>query len=147
MVNVPFKGDTDGAIALAGHNIDVHFAVPVSYKSLVESKKVRILAVASDERSPVYANLPTFKENGLDLTIGAFHGIFVPAGTPDAVKQKVEDALKSAVDNPELKKRMRDAGAAIVLLQGDEAKAYLARQDDTYRGIIDTLGLHATANQ
>lgn len=147
MVNVPFKGDTDGAIALAGHNIDVHFAVPVSYKSLVESKKVRILAVASDERSPVYANLPTFKENGLDLTIGAFHGIFVPAGTPDAVKQKVADALKSAVDNPELKKRMSDAGAAIVLLQGDEAKAYLARQDDTYRGIIDTLGLHATANQ
>jgi tripartite-type tricarboxylate transporter receptor subunit TctC len=146
MISVPFKGDTDGAIALAGHNIEVHFAVPVSYKSLVESKKVRILGVASDQRSPVYGNLPTFKENGVDLTIGAFHGIFVPAGTPDAVKQKLASALKSAVENPELKKRMGDAGAAIVFIEGDEAKAYLAKQDETYRGIIEALGLRVATN-
>jgi tripartite-type tricarboxylate transporter receptor subunit TctC len=146
MVNVPFKGDTDGAIALAGRNIEVHFAVPVSYKSLVESKKVRILAVAADQRSPIYGDLPTFKENGVDLTIGAFHGIFVPAGTPDAVKQKLAAALKSAVNEPELKKRMGDAGAAIVFLEGDEAKAYLAKQDATYRGIIEALGLRVATN-
>jgi tripartite-type tricarboxylate transporter receptor subunit TctC len=145
LVSVPFKGDTDGAIALAGHNIDVHFAVPVSYKSLVESKKVRILAVASDAPSPVYGNLPTFKDNGVDLTVGAFHGIFVPTGTPPAVKQKLADGLKTAVESPELKKRMEDAGAAIVFLQGDEATSYLAKQDETYRSIIEALGLRVAA--
>jgi tripartite-type tricarboxylate transporter receptor subunit TctC len=147
MISVPFKGDTDGAIALAGHNIDVHFAVPVSYKSLVESKKVRILAVASDASSPIYGNLPTFKDNGVDLTVGAFHGIFVPAGTPSPVKQKLADAIKTAVQNPELKKRMEDAGAAIVFLQGDEATAYLAKQDETYRNIIEALGLRVAATR
>jgi tripartite-type tricarboxylate transporter receptor subunit TctC len=147
LISVPFKGDTDGAIALAGNNIDVHFAVPVAYKSLVESKKLRILAVAADAPSPVYGNIPTFKDNGVDLSIGAFHGVFVPAGTPAAVRQKISDALKSAVENPELKQRMSDAGAAIVFLQGDEAKSYLARQDDTYRNIIEALGLHVEAKR
>jgi tripartite-type tricarboxylate transporter receptor subunit TctC len=145
LISVPFKGDTDGAIALAGHNIDVHFAVPVSYKSLVESKKVRILAVASDAPSPIYGNLPTFKDGGVDLTIGAFHGIFVPVGTPSAVTQKLADALKIAVERPELRKRMDDAGAAIVFLRGDEAKSYLAKQDETYRNIIEALGLRVAA--
>jgi tripartite-type tricarboxylate transporter receptor subunit TctC len=147
IVSVPFKGDTDGAIALAGRNIDVHFAVPVSYKSLVESKKVRILAVASDTPSPVYGNLPTFKDNGVDLTVGAFHGIFVPLGTPPAVKQKLADGLKTAAESPELKRRMEEAGAAIVFLQGDEAKSYLAKQDETYRSIIEALGLRVAATR
>jgi tripartite-type tricarboxylate transporter receptor subunit TctC len=145
LISVPFKGDTDGAIALAGRNIDVHFAVPVSYKSLVESKKVRILAVASDAPSPIYGNLPTFKDGGVDLTIGAFHGIFVPVGTPSAVTRRLGDALKIAVEQPELRKRMDDAGAAIVFLQGDEAQSYLAKQDETYRNIIEALGLRVAA--
>jgi tripartite-type tricarboxylate transporter receptor subunit TctC len=147
MISVPFKGDTDGAIALAGHNIDVHFAVPVSYKSLVEGRKVRILAVASDERSPIYGDLPTFKENGVDLTIGAFHGIFTPAGTPEAVKKKLAEAVKSAAETLELKKRMADAGAAIVFLQGNEATSYLARQDEIYRRIIEALGLRVATSR
>ena len=72
MIMVPFKGDADGAVALAGGHIDVHVAVPVSYKALAEARKVRMLAVASDNRSPLYKDLPTFKENGVDLVIGAF---------------------------------------------------------------------------
>jgi tripartite-type tricarboxylate transporter receptor subunit TctC len=145
MINVPFKGDIDGAIALAGHNIDVHLAVPVSYKSLVESKKVRILAVASDTSSPLYGNYPTFKDNGVDLTIGSFHGIFVPAGTALSAKQRLTEAARTATQNPELMKRMEEAGAAIVFMQGDEARTYLAKQDETYRNIIEGLGLRVSA--
>ncbi len=141
LINVPFKGDADGAIALAGGHIDIHVAVPVSYKSLVASKKVRMLAVASDARSDLYGNLPTYRENGVPLSINAFHGVYVPAGTPEAIKNKIADALKATLDNPELKQRMNDAGAAAVYLKGQEAKDYLKVQDDTYREIIDALGL------
>ncbi len=141
LISVPFKGDADGAIALAGGHIDIHVAVPVSYKSLVASKKVRILAVASDARSDLYGNLPTYRENDVPLSINAFHGVYVPVGTPAAVKAKIADALKATMANPELQNRMNDAGAAGVFIMGDEAKAYLKAQDDTYREIIDALGL------
>ncbi|MGD9924846.1 MAG: Bug family tripartite tricarboxylate transporter substrate binding protein [Pseudorhodoplanes sp.] len=143
LISVPFKGDSDGAIALAGGHIDIHVAVPVSYKSLVASKKVRVLAVASDARSDLYGNLPTYRENGVPLSINAFHGVYVPKGTPEPVKAKIAAALKTTMANPELQKRMNDAGAAGVFLVGDEAKAYLKAQDETYRDIIDALGLRA----
>lgn len=141
LINVPFKGDSDGAVALAGGHIELHVAVPVSYKSLVESKKVRVLAVAADARSPLYDDAPTFRENGVELTIGAFHGVYAPKGTPAAVIDKLAGALQAAAASRELNERMNDVGAAVVFLKGEEARAYLGRQDEAYRGIIEALGL------
>jgi tripartite-type tricarboxylate transporter receptor subunit TctC len=141
MIMVPFKGDSDGAIALAGGHIDVHVAVPVSYKSLVDGKKIRVLAVADSQRSPLYDNLPTFAENGVDLVIGAFHGVYVPKRTPQAVINKLADALEQTMASQEVRGQMDNAGAGVVFLRGEQAKAFLAKQDATYRDIIDKLGL------
>jgi len=144
MIMVPFKGDADGAIALAGGHIDVHIAVPVSYKSLQDGKKVRILAVADNNRSPLYNNTATFKDNGVDLVIAAFHGVYVPKGTPADVKQKLADAIEKATKSPELVKNMNNVGAGVAFYRGEQAKAFLATQDDTYRAIIDKLGLRVS---
>jgi tripartite-type tricarboxylate transporter receptor subunit TctC len=147
MILVPFKGDSDGAIALAGGHIDVHVAVPVSYKSLMQAKKVRMLAVADEARSPLYDNLPTFRENGVDLVIGAFHAAFVPKGTPQNVIDKLAEALGDTMSNPEVQANMANAGAGLVFMRGADAAAFLANQDATYRGIIERLGLSANAGK
>src|SRR5262245_52131854 len=141
MINVPFKGDTEGAVALAGSHIEVHVAVPVSYKSLSEAKKVRILAIASEKSSALYGNLPTFRDNGVNLVIGAFHGVYVPKDTPAAVIAKLAEALEKTTSSQELLDTMRDVGAGVEFLKGAEAKAFLANQDTTYRKIIEDLGL------
>src|SRR5258708_4088366 len=108
LIDVPFKGDVDGAVALAGGHIEAHVAVPVSYKSLVEAKKVRILAIAAEARSPLYPDLPTFRENGVDLAIGAFHGVFAPKGTPAPIIERVADALEKTLAAKELVDQMND---------------------------------------
>jgi len=141
IINVPFKGDIDGAIALAGGHIEVHVAVPVSYKSLLDAKKVRILAVAAESPSPLYGNLPTFRQNGVDLVIGAFHGVYVPKETPQDTINKLADALQKTLQSKELIDSMNDVGAGVMYLRGAEAKQYLAQQDATYRAIIEKLGL------
>lgn len=141
MIMVPFKGDSDGAIALAGGHIEVHVAVPVSYKSLVDAKKVRMLAVADTSRSPLYDNLPTFSENGVDLVIGAFHGIYVPKGTPKSVIDKLADATSETMKSKEVQTSMANAGAGVIFLRDAAAKTFLAKQDATYRSIIEKLGL------
>jgi len=145
LVSVPFKGDADGAIALAGGHIDVHVAVPVSYKSLEAAKKVRMLAVADSTKSALYGNLSTFKDNGVDLVIGAFHGVYVPKGTPQATIDRLADALAKSMQSADVQKNMDNAGAGVAFLRGSEAKAFLAKQDDTYRTIIDKLGLRVTS--
>jgi tripartite-type tricarboxylate transporter receptor subunit TctC len=147
MILVPFKGDSDGAIALAGGHIEVHVAVPVSYKSLGQAKKVRMLAVAADVRSPLYDNLPTFRENGVDLVIGAFHAVFVPKGTPESVIDKIADGLGETMRSAEVQTNLVNAGAGVAFLKGAEAAAFLANQDATYRGIIERLGLAADAGK
>ena len=147
MIEVPFKGDSDGAIALAGGHIDVHVAVPVSYKSLVQAKKVRMLAVADHAPSPLYSNLPTFRDNGVDLVIGAFHGVFVPKGTPQKVIDKLAAAVGETMNNPEVQAQMDNAGAGVTYLQGEEAATFLHNQDVTYRSIIERLGLSAQAGK
>jgi tripartite-type tricarboxylate transporter receptor subunit TctC len=103
-----------------------------------------MLAVADNARSPLYGNLRTFKDNGVDLVIGAFHGVYVPKGTPQTVIDKLADALAKTMESQELRAGMDNAGAGIAFLRGTEAKTYLAKQDETYRAIIDKLGLRVS---
>ena len=147
LTNVPFKGDSEGAVALAGNHIEVHVAVPVSYKSLLEAKKVRILAVAAEKSSPLYGNLPTFRDNGVDLVIGAFHGLYVPKGTPPAVTATLVQAIEQTMASKELLDSMNDAGAGVEFLKGADAKTFLTKQDNTYREIIEDLGLRVAPSK
>jgi tripartite-type tricarboxylate transporter receptor subunit TctC len=146
MIMVPFKGDSDGAIALAGNHIDVHVAVPVSYKSLSAAKKVRVLAVASETRSPFYGDLPTFKENGINLVIAAFHGVYAPKNTPQAVIDKLANAIERSMQSKEVQSNMENVGAGLASMRGAEAEDFLHKQDKTYRDIIEKLDLHVRAS-
>jgi len=143
LIQVPFKGDTEGAVALAGGHIEVHVAVPVAYKSLVDGKKVRILAIGAEGRSSLYGNVATFRENGVDLVIGAFHGVFAPKGTPSRIVDKIAERVQAALAAPELMRQMSDVGAAVYFLRGAQAQAYLDNQDEAYRAVIEALGLKA----
>jgi tripartite-type tricarboxylate transporter receptor subunit TctC len=140
---VPFKGDSDGAAALAGGHIDVHVAVPVSYKALAEAGKVRVLALASEARSALYKETPTFRENGVDLVIGSFHGVFAPRGTPPEALRALAAAVDTTMREPELRKQMEASSLGYANLGGKEAGAFLAQQDEVYRKIIDAVGMRA----
>lgn len=138
---VPFKGDSDGAAALAGGHIDVHVAVPVSYKALAEANKVRILGVAAESRSALYKDVATFRENGVDLVIGSFHIVFAPRRTPPEVLGALERAVEKTMREPELIKQMADSSLGHAYLNQKDTAAFLAQQDAIYRKIIDDVGL------
>jgi len=138
---VPFKGDSDGAAALAGGHIDVHVAVPASYKALAEANKVRILAIAAESRSDLYKNLPTFKENGVDFVIGSFHILFAPRGTPAEILRALEVATDKAMREPELMKQMRAADLGYANMNRTQTADFLKQQDAVYRKIIEDAGM------
>jgi tripartite-type tricarboxylate transporter receptor subunit TctC len=138
---VPFKGDSDGAAALAGGHIEVHVAVPVSYKALSEAGKVRVLALASEARSPMYKDVPTFRENGVDLVIGSFHAAFAPRRTPPEVLRALEVAIDKAMREPELIKQMEASSLGYANMNQKETAAFIARQDEVYREVIDKVGM------
>jgi tripartite-type tricarboxylate transporter receptor subunit TctC len=138
---VPFKGDADGAIALAGGHVDVHVAVPVAYKALAEAGKVRILAVASDARSPMYPAIPTFRENGVDLVIGSFHALFAPKATPPEVISTLAAALEKTMKDKATVDQMTNAGLGALYLNPAATATYIKQQDALYRSLIQDLGM------
>lgn len=140
-VYVPFKGDADGVVALAGGHIDVHVAVPVSYKALAEARKVRILGVAADARSALYQGIPTFKENGVDLVIGSFHAVFAPKAASGGILAALAGALEKTMQEPELNAKMSAAGLGVVYLNRQDTAAFIAQQDATYKSLIKDLGM------
>jgi tripartite-type tricarboxylate transporter receptor subunit TctC len=142
-IYVPFKGDSDGAVALAGGHIEAHVAVPVSYKTLADAKKVRVLGIAAESRSPLYKDIPTFRENGVDLVIGSFHGVFAPKGTPAEVLATLTAALEKTMKEPDLTEQMTAAGLGIAYLSQRDTATFLAQQDATYKTLIEDLGMQA----
>ena len=140
-VYVPFKGDADGVVALAGGHIDAHVAVPVSYKALAEARKVRILGVAADARSALYQDIPTFKENGVDLVISSFHAVFAPKAAPGDILAALAGALEKTMKEPELNAQMSAAGLGVVYLNRQDTAAFIAQQDATYKSLIEDLGM------
>lgn len=140
---VPFKGDADGALALAGGHIDVHVAVPSSYKALVDGNKVRMLGIAAEQRSPAYEGMPTFRDNGVDLVIGSFHMLFAPRRTPPEILRMLEEASGKAMREPDLLKQMEAASIGYANLDTKETEVFLAQQDAVYRKVITDAGLLA----
>jgi tripartite-type tricarboxylate transporter receptor subunit TctC len=74
---------------------------------LVKQGQARPLAQASPERGALAPDIPTFKEQGFDLTGGVVRGLAVPAGTPEPVRARLEAALLATMDDPPGRRRRR----------------------------------------
>lgn len=91
MVHVPFNGTPPAVQNLLGGQVQAAFLPLMAVKSHVESGKIKVLALTSPQRSPLLPNVGTFTEQGLpDLEIYIWSGLSAPAGTPDAIINKLQ---------------------------------------------------------
>jgi len=99
--NIPFKGGPDGALALAQGEIH---AMPLAAPLIIQFKdKFKPIIALSEQRIPFLPDLPTAKEQGMDIpTVNYWGGLAAPAGTPASVIETLEKAMSVAVNNPAL---------------------------------------------
>jgi tripartite-type tricarboxylate transporter receptor subunit TctC len=123
---VPFKGTGDLVASLLGG----HVTAAMTYLPLAiqQKDKVRLLAVASDKRAPMYPDVPTFKEVGLSWSGGAYRGIAVPKSMPAALQKQISDMFLVINKDPEYVKRMTEGGFEQVDIPLDQIPAFLAAQ-------------------
>src|SRR3954468_12626845 len=88
-VYVPFKGTGDLLSSLLGGHVDG--AMSYSSLALAQRGKVRLLAKATPQRLPYMADVPTFRELGIDWVDGAYRGIGVPKSTPEELRRHISD--------------------------------------------------------
>jgi tripartite-type tricarboxylate transporter receptor subunit TctC len=127
---VPFKGTGKAVTALLGDQVKAEWG----YTSVgaKHSDKVRMLAVAMEERHPAFPDVPTFKELGFDLVSGAYRGIAVPKSTPEEIRVKLSEMIGEINAQPEFQKRMEQDGMALLSIDYQNYPAFIDKMTDIY---------------
>ena len=103
LVHIPFKGDAASIQELLAGRLDFATSIAASTAAQVKAGNVRLLAVASERRHPGFADVPTLKELGIDVTQLSFAGLFAPRGTPPQILTKLDAACSAAVKSAPVK--------------------------------------------
>ncbi len=117
LTTVPYKGTAPAMTDLMGSQVDLMCEQATNAVPQIEAKKVKVFGVTSKKRMilPVLAGVPTLAESGLsDFGVSVWHGLYAPKGTPPAVVAKLNQALKSALKDPDLIKRQEALGISVV---------------------------------
>lgn len=139
---VSFKGTGAAVTALLGDQVRASWGYTTV--GAAQGDKVRMLAVAMQERHPAFPDVPTFRELGYDMVSGAYRGIAVPNSASEEVRKQVSDAIAAINADPEFQKKMLEGGFAMVdVPYGDEMNAFMAEKSEGYvaraksSGVID----------
>jgi tripartite-type tricarboxylate transporter receptor subunit TctC len=112
---IAYKGGAGPAmIGLLGGEVQMMFVTFSSAVNHAKAGKVRMLGVVSAERNPAYPEVPTMREQGLNMVVGSWQGVFVPTGTPKPVVDKLFKVSHDMMKDPNVVKRLGDQGIMIV---------------------------------
>lgn len=113
-IHIPYKGGSPAATDLVGGQIDFYFAgMPVGLP-LYKGDKARALAVTSKNRFSGAPELVTIQEAGVKgYEMALWQGVFVPAGTPQAIIKELNNSILKLLETPEMKERFQKAGVQI----------------------------------
>jgi tripartite-type tricarboxylate transporter receptor subunit TctC len=106
LVHVPFRGSAPAITALLGGQIDVLPDLVPATKPHIEAGKMKLLGVASRARLPAFPNAPAIHEVLPGFEADTWMGVVAPPGTPKEFTQKLSDAIRTAFQKPEVKKRI-----------------------------------------
>ena len=114
-VQVNYKGGAGPAmIGVLGNEVQTMFVTFSSAVSFAKQGRVRMIGVIAPSRIPAMPDVPTMREQGFDMVVGSWQGIYVPKGTPTNVINRMFKASHEAMKNAEVAKRLADGGVAIV---------------------------------
>lgn len=117
---VPFKGSAPARTALLGGHVNMGI---LNISEIAQFQdQINVLGVAQAKRSEFAPAVPTFKEQGLDLTNGSLRGFVAPAGLPPDVQKKLVDAFAKLANDPEFVKAMTATANPVEVVVGEEFK-------------------------
>jgi tripartite-type tricarboxylate transporter receptor subunit TctC len=123
---VPYRGTAPAVTdAIAGH-VQLAIADPPPSMAAIGEGRLKAVAVTSKQRFPVFPDVPTFQELGLkDFELTGWFGIVAPGGTPREIVAKLSDAMVTALNDPEVVRRIRTVGMEPTPTTPAEFSAYL----------------------
>jgi tripartite-type tricarboxylate transporter receptor subunit TctC len=115
LTNIPYKGTGPALTDLLGGQVDLLCDQTTQTIPYIKDGRVKAYGTTTMKRLPAIPNVPTLNEEGLKgFEVKVWHGVYAPKGTPQPVLNKINAALKTALNSPDVKKRLEDANIDIV---------------------------------
>ena len=139
--HIPFQGAAPAVLSLLGGHIDAVAVSPAEVAPHLASGKLRMLAIMADQRLKAFEKVPTIKERGIDVSLGAWRGLGAPKNTPKEVIDLLRTVAQKTMNEPQMREAMDKL--ALGYAYGDDAafKATMARDNEAFKALIPKLNL------
>jgi len=145
LTEVPYQGTGPAMTDLVGGQVDFMCDQTTNTAEQIKGGTIKGYAITAPERNPALPDLPTTAEGGLpDLNVTVWHGLYVPKDTPDAVVQKLNEALKAALKDPIVVERFAELGTTPVADDLATPAAHSERlqsQIDLWKKVFEAAGV------
>jgi tripartite-type tricarboxylate transporter receptor subunit TctC len=125
MIHVPYKGGGPAARAILGGEVAFMFGTGPTVVPLSKAERLRLIAIASNKRSPAMPELPTVAETLPGVEVSAWYGLLAPAGTPRAIITRLHAETVKAIADPKVASAIRNAGGEPVTSTPEEFAAHI----------------------
>jgi tripartite-type tricarboxylate transporter receptor subunit TctC len=134
---VPFTGSAPQMTAFLGGHVTAIFGA--SDDLTIHRDKLRVIGFAMNERFPGFSDVPTLKEQGIDMAEAVDRGVAAPPGTPAPIIKTLESAFIQVANMPEVQAEMRNQGFLPMAMGHEESVAYLAKMTTIYKELASGL--------
>jgi tripartite-type tricarboxylate transporter receptor subunit TctC len=138
---VHFGGAGESRAAFLGGHIDALAQTYGEVFGMLKDGKVKIIAVATEERMTELTDVPTFKEIGINLVISSNRGFAAPKGTPKEIIEKLDEAFKKASADPDYLEHMAKMGLPVKYLGPAEFGKLIKEEYEIYSGVVKEIGI------
>jgi tripartite-type tricarboxylate transporter receptor subunit TctC len=142
IVHVPYNGGGPSGVAVMTGQVQMLFAGILPVLGLLRGGQIKAIAIASDTRSPLLPDVPTFIESGLNYRSGTWYGLLAPAKTPEAIVAKLNANAVAVLQEPAVRSRIAEQGADVVGNSPAEFHAFIKDETDRLSAVIRNASIH-----
>jgi tripartite-type tricarboxylate transporter receptor subunit TctC len=136
MTHIPYKGPAPAITDLLGGRLDM--VLTASATELVKAGKVRVLAVSSEKRVPMYPDIPTLEEIAPGVQAVSWVGISAPAQTPKTITSRLEKEILAVLNTPDMQARLSEPALGLfpLTLGADKFSEFIQKEMRTWSPVI-----------
>jgi tripartite-type tricarboxylate transporter receptor subunit TctC len=144
LTHVPYKGASQAAVGLAGHEVQAEFQGIATVNALIRGGKLKLIGVTTPKRMPQFPDVPTVAESGLSgFEFNSWFAMMAPAGTPKAIVQTLHAEAVKALADPEVREKLQGLGLTPRGTSPDDLGKAMRAQLTRYGALIKQAGITA----
>jgi tripartite-type tricarboxylate transporter receptor subunit TctC len=140
MTHIPYTGAGPAVVALLGGQVDAVASGPATVLQHVKAGKLRVLAHWGTVRLDTLPDVPSLKQAGYDAEYAQWSGLFVPAGTPEPVVQRLRAAARAAANDAKVKEVILNAGSPILYQDTPDFERYVQGDVRRMADVVRKIG-------